>query len=61
VVALDSLVVAPFIEHSYAMFRSALGTWIPFTLIVAASYSIGRAMRQQNLASGDAGLPKPRK
>ena len=30
IVALDALVVAPILERSYAMFRSALGTWISF-------------------------------
>ncbi len=38
VVGLDGLVVAPFLERSYAMFRSVLGTWVPFASIAAASY-----------------------
>jgi hypothetical protein len=38
VVALDALLVAPFIEHSYAMFQSWLGTWLPFALIAVAAY-----------------------
>jgi hypothetical protein len=42
VVALDLLVVAPVFEKSFAMFSSALGTWIPFVLIFAATYLTGR-------------------
>jgi len=41
VVGLDLFVVAPLFEHNYAMFTSALGTWIPFALIFTASYVIG--------------------
>jgi hypothetical protein len=33
--ALDGGLVAPIFKHSYAMFRSLLGTWIPFVLILA--------------------------
>ena len=40
-VALDGLVVAPLFEHSYEMFSSVLGTWIPFGLIFAATYTTG--------------------
>ena len=45
VVALDALVVAPFLEHSYAMFASLLGTWVPFASILVASYDVGRVSR----------------
>jgi hypothetical protein len=45
VIGLDALVVAPFMEHSYAMFRSVLGTWIPFALIFVASFVVSRAVR----------------
>ena len=41
IVALDALVVAPLFERSYAMFRSALGTWIPFVAIFLASWAAG--------------------
>jgi hypothetical protein len=41
VVGLDGLVVAPFIEHSYAMFGSFLGTWVPFASILISSYLVG--------------------
>ena len=42
VVALDLFLVAPVFEKNYAMFASALGTWIPFALIFAATYFTGR-------------------
>jgi len=41
VIAMDVGVVAPFIEKSYAMFRSPLGTWIPFGLILVTTYVVG--------------------
>jgi hypothetical protein len=41
VVVLDLLVVAPIFERSYAMFRSAIGTWIPFAAIFLASLAAG--------------------
>ncbi len=44
VVALDALLVAPVLERSWAMFRSILGTWVPFASIGAASYLAGRAV-----------------
>ena len=41
VMGLDALIVAPFVERSFLMFSSALGTWIPFGLIFVAIYSTG--------------------
>ena len=41
VFTLDLLVVAPLFERSYAMFRSFIGTWMPFVLIFAASLAAG--------------------
>jgi len=41
VVILDALVVAPVFERSYAMFRSVIGTWLPFAVIFVASYAAG--------------------
>jgi hypothetical protein len=41
IIALDALVVAPLFKRSYAMFRSALGTWIPFAAIFLASWAAG--------------------
>lgn len=42
VVALDVFLVAPVFEKTYAMFASVLGTWIPFALIFAVTYLVGR-------------------
>ncbi len=42
VVVLDALVVAPVFERSYAMFRSLIGTWVPFASILVVSYLVGR-------------------
>jgi hypothetical protein len=48
VAGLDALVVAPLIEHSYAMFSSVPGTWIPFVSILAASYLAGWLHKKQS-------------
>ncbi len=41
---MDLLIVAPFIEKSYVMFQSFLGTWLPFILIFFTTYLTGRIM-----------------
>ncbi|HTR12567.1 MAG TPA: hypothetical protein VMI72_04725 [Roseiarcus sp.] len=41
IVALDALIVAPLFEHSYEMFRSVIGTWLPFPAIFLASWAAG--------------------
>ncbi len=41
VVILDAGVVAPLFERSYAMFRSFIGTWLPFVAIFVASLTAG--------------------
>jgi hypothetical protein len=41
VVAMDVVVVAMLINHSFAMFGSLLGTWIPFLLIFLSTYLTG--------------------
>ena len=41
VILLDVFVVAPLFERSYAMFRSVIGTWLPFALIFLASWAAG--------------------
>ena len=43
-VALDFFVVALLVTKSLDMFRSLLGTWIPFALIFAATYLTGLAV-----------------
>jgi len=41
VMLMDLVVVATFIEQSYAMFGSLLGTWLPFALIFGSTYAVG--------------------
>ena len=59
VVGMDAFVVAPFMEKSYAMFTSLLGTWIPFVLIFLSTYltalastRLGWARATGNLSAG---------
>jgi hypothetical protein len=44
---LDAIVVAPFLERSYAMFGSVVGTWLPLALILAASAATGAALGRE--------------
>ena len=44
VIVLDAAVVAPLFERSYAMFRSIIGTWLPFAAIFLASWAAGVVM-----------------
>ena len=39
--AMDAGLVAPIFERSYRMFKSILGTWIPFSLIFMSTYITG--------------------
>jgi hypothetical protein len=41
VVALDALIVAGLIQRSFAMFSSALGTWVPFAFIFLSVFITG--------------------
>ncbi len=41
VIFMDFFIVALFIEKSFAMFRSPIGTWIPFALIFLSTYITG--------------------
>lgn len=41
VFAMDFFVVAMLINHSFEMFASLLGTWIPFGLIFTSTYLTG--------------------
>ncbi len=38
---MDFFVIALFVEKSFAMFASVLGTWIPFALIFLSTFGIG--------------------
>ena len=44
VMILDASLVAPVFEHSYEMFRSIPGTWIPFALIFLSTYITGKIL-----------------
>jgi len=41
IVALDAFVIAPFAERSWAMFRSVMGTWLPFLAMLASAWLAG--------------------
>ncbi len=43
VALLDFVIVACFLEHSLAMFRSLLGTWLPLLLVFLAVWATGLA------------------
>ena len=44
VIFLDMFVVALLVENSFDMFRSVLGTWLPFVLIFLAIWLTGTVM-----------------
>lgn len=46
VVSLDFFIVALVINRSMDMFRSPLGTWIPFSLIFLSTYFTGRTSKR---------------
>jgi hypothetical protein len=41
VIILDVAVLVPLFERSYTMFRSFIGTWMPFVAIFLASWAVG--------------------
>ncbi len=47
VVFMDFFVVAMLIEKDFAMFRSVLGTWLPFFLIFCATFITGTVLTQK--------------
>ncbi len=47
VVGLDLFFIAPVVEKSFAMFKSVLGTWIPFALIFIATYITGKIVEKR--------------
>jgi hypothetical protein len=51
VVAMDVVVVAGLINHSFAMFGSLLGTWIPFSLIFLSTYVTGNIVAKRGKAA----------
>ena len=46
-IILDALIVASLIEKSFDMFRSPIGTWIPFGLIFIATYLTGSLIERR--------------
>ncbi len=40
-ILLDGLIIAPFVEKSFKMFTSIIGTWIPFAFIFFTTYFTG--------------------
>jgi len=51
---LDAVLVAPFLERSYAMFASPAGTWIPLALILAASAATAARLARRRATSSPA-------
>jgi hypothetical protein len=47
VIVMDAGLVALVFEKSYAMFRSILGTWIPFSLIFLSTYITGIIIKRK--------------
>ena len=48
VIVMDAGLVAPVFEKSYVMFKSILGTWIPFALIFLSTYITGIIVKRKN-------------
>ena len=43
-ITLDAVIVATFIEGSFEMFTSFIGTWLPFGLMFLTTYLVGTAV-----------------
>lgn len=52
VIFMDIFVVAIFVERSFVMFASLLGTWLPFVLIFASSYLTSSYLTARKGATG---------
>ena len=50
IIFMDFFVVAMIIEKNFDMFKSLLGTWIPFVLIFLSTYFSGIMINKRNLA-----------
>ena len=48
-ILLDVIIVATFIEKSYEMFASPIGTWIPFALMFLATYLTGSLIAKRKV------------
>jgi hypothetical protein len=49
VIGMDFFVVAMLINHSFEMFTSLLGTWIPFALIFVSTYLTGTFVTRNSI------------
>jgi len=47
VIAMDTGLLAPVFEKSYEMFRSILGTWVPFVLIFLSTFITGLTVKKK--------------
>jgi len=47
IIVLDAGLVAPVFEKSYNMFKSVLGTWIPFLLIFLSTFITGLMVKRK--------------
>jgi hypothetical protein len=52
IIFMDFFVVSMIIEKSFDMFKSALGTWIPFVLIFLSIYFTGNISLKKNSRAG---------
>lgn len=50
VIIMDFFVVAMLVLKSFEMFYSALGTWIPFSLIFLTTYIVGSLISKRKIA-----------
>jgi hypothetical protein len=57
-VVMDVFVVAVFIEKSFEMFTSFLGTWLPLALIFLATYLTGAISRSREISNTKEGTMK---
>jgi hypothetical protein len=54
IIIIDAGLIAPVFENSYDMFKSILGTWLPFLLIFISVYFTGKYIniRKENIYHG---------
>jgi hypothetical protein len=49
---MDAAIIAPFVEKSFVMFQSVLGTWIPFLLIFTSTFLTGKVISKKPERNG---------
>jgi len=50
IILMDFFIVALLVEKNFDMFKSLLGTWVPFVLIFLSTYFTGFVVNKRNLA-----------